>query len=212
MSESTDRQELLLRLDRLEKQVRELEAQLHLEENRRRAEQGLLEELRLLAHRDALTGLANRFALEETLEHELERARRKAHVTSVVLFDVDGFKGINDRCGHERGDAVLRLVGGVIGSLKRAYDTAGRWGGDEFLLVLPETTLAEAELVAERVREAVARIPPEDFAPLSISGGVSSSEQAPEWEDLLRLADAALYRAKQQGRNRIVPAPAAKSA
>ncbi|HEY7214073.1 MAG TPA: GGDEF domain-containing protein [Thermoanaerobaculia bacterium] len=205
-------QELLLRLERLEQQVCELEDQLRLEESRRRAEQGLVEELRLLAHRDALTGLANRFALEEALEQELERARRKAHVTSVALFDVDGFKRINDRFGHERGDAVLRLVAGVLGAVKRAYDTAGRWGGDEFLLVLPETTLGEATHVAERVREAVARIPPEDCGPLSISGGVCSSEQSGEWEALLRLADTALYRAKEQGRDRIVRAPAARSA
>ena len=192
--------------------TRDVHTQVEDQENRRRTEQGLLEELRLLAHRDVLTGLANRFALEQALEHELERARRKAHVTLVVLFDVDRFKRINDLFGHERGDAVLRLVGGVIGSLKRAYDTAGRWGGDEFLLVLPETPLAEAELVAERVREAVERIPPEDFGPLSVSGGVSSSEQGAEWGALLRLADMALYQAKEQGRNRIVLAQAVRSA
>ncbi len=165
-----------------------------------------------LAMRDGLTGLFNRRALYQHTENELSRARRENFPLSVVLLDIDHFKSVNDQHGHLVGDQALRLVADIITHSKRPYDWAGRWGGEEFLVVLPNTGPPEARIVAERMRENVARaqfVPPDDDRPLQlrISLGVSSTPIRPDstllLDQLLHQADEALYRAKRGGRNRV---------
>ena len=165
-----------------------------------------------LAMRDGLTGLFNRRALYQHTENELSRARRENFPLSLVLLDIDHFKSVNDQHGHLVGDQALRLVADIITHSKRPYDWAGRWGGEEFLVVLPNTGPPEARIVAERMRENVARahfvLPDDDRSlQLHISLGVSSASVSPDstlmLDQLLHHADEALYRAKRGGRNRV---------
>jgi len=183
---------------------------------RERAAQSRIERL---AHFDTLTGLPNRALLMDRLGQESARAKRGARPFAVVMFDLDGFKKVNDTWGHEAGDQVLRQVGLRARSCVRASDTIGRLGGDEFLAVLPETTLEGAQGVAEKLREAL-RAPYEltkDTATLGASLGIAVFPQhGTDSEDLQRAADAALYHSKREGKNRIsvarTPRENAKSA
>src|SRR3989338_4684404 len=109
-----------------------------------------------LATHDSLTGLFNRRALYELAEAELERARREGKPVSLIMLDIDHFKQVNDRHGHLVGDQSLRYVANALNNNRRPYDLAGRWGGEEFLLVLPATALTEAAAVAERLRSFIA--------------------------------------------------------
>jgi diguanylate cyclase (GGDEF)-like protein/PAS domain S-box-containing protein len=163
-------------------------------------EVALLGKLERDARLDALTGLLNRRALQTSLAAELKRTRRKSRTTALVLFDCDHFKRINDAYGHGRGDEVLRQMGSCVAQVKRTYDIAGRWGGDEFVLLLPETDADGALLVANRIRRAVQSALPE----LTLSFGISSTANASSVDQLLEQADAALYEAKRLGRNRCV--------
>ena len=167
-----------------------------------------------LAMRDGLTGLFNRWALYEYTEAELIRARREHFPLSLVLIDIDHFKAVNDQYGHLFGDQALKLVSEIIIHSKRPYDWAGRWGGEEFLVVLPNTATQDAKLVAERMREnvAAAKLPLADnnHLQLYISLGVTSiltspgtGPISPILDRLLHQADEALYRAKRSGRNRV---------
>jgi two-component system cell cycle response regulator len=165
----------------------------------------LFEELR----EDPPTHLGNRLRLDEDLNVLQARARRYGHSYAVALCDVDLFKAYNDRYGHLAGDEVLKKVAGVIKRNRRGGDTAYRYGGEEFLIVLPEQTLEGAASTADHLRKAVEglRIPHEANVPqgtVTISAGVAlfkgSSKSA---DELLKQADAALYRAKVAGRNRV---------
>jgi diguanylate cyclase (GGDEF)-like protein len=169
--------------------------------------------LELESHRDArtdaLTGLDNRRAIQEKGLLELKRAQRIDAPVAVILCDVDHFKRINDRLGHEAGDAVLRRVADVLRSGLRETDLIGRWGGEEFIAVMLDADAAAARDVAERMRKAVAAMPFEGLRDgATISFGVSSLRDfhsIPEdWEALLKKADEHLYRAKSEGRNRVV--------
>jgi diguanylate cyclase (GGDEF)-like protein/PAS domain S-box-containing protein len=172
-------------------------------ERLRRAEEALREELSRRAYSDPLTGLPNRRAVEEALEREAKRCQRTEAVVSLVIFDVDCFKEINDRLGHHKGDEVLQQVGEVIAAASRSYDVVGRWGGDEFLVVLPETGLAEAERIAERLRQAVAGAAIPGTEGVTVSGGASSLAEPTAIDHALQQADRALYQAKHKGRNRV---------
>ena len=170
------------------------------------------EEIRKMARRDALTGLLNRGAIFETFAAELSRARRERAPISIMMADVDHFKRVNDSLGHLAGDCVLRAVADRLGAQVRPYDALGRYGGEEFLVVLPGCSGAEALEVAERLREFVAGSPIACEGrpiPVTISLGVTSIERvisdAPE--PLIAAADAALYEAKHAGRNRVAVAP-----
>ncbi|SFS17249.1 diguanylate cyclase (GGDEF) domain-containing protein [Granulicella pectinivorans] len=162
------------------------------------------------AQLDFLTGTLNRRGIEEALIVEIARTRRSQRPIAVLLIDIDHFKSINDIQGHAAGDEALRLVSRSIASVLRIYDTLGRFGGDEFLLVLPETTGEPAMMIAERIREALismsatARIPP-----MTLSIGVTFFERNEEPIDIIGRADAALYEAKRAGRNcsRLQPPP-----
>jgi len=156
-----------------------------------------------LAVRDELTKLFNRRKLNEMLEHEIGLAHRHATPLSMIIFDLDHFKRVNDTCGHQMGDAVLRETAAEATRQIRGTDTLARWGGEEFCLVLPHTGLAAAVGVAEKVRLAL------DAAPLPCSQRITASFGAAELrpdetpEQLAGRADAALYRAKENGRNRV---------
>jgi diguanylate cyclase (GGDEF)-like protein len=158
-----------------------------------------------LSSKDSLTGLRNRRVMQERLGEELKRARRYGSVLSLLLMDVDGLKGINDAHGHRAGDAALRRTASAIRSGSRATDVAGRWGGDEFVLLAPDTSADEAWVLADRIRGFVADAAATPL--ITISVGVATFRWAEvTWsaEDVVRAADSALYEAKRLGRNRVV--------
>jgi len=184
---------------------------------RERAAQNRIERL---AHFDMLTGLPNRALLIDRLNQESARAKRGARPFAVLMFDLDGFKKVNDTWGHAAGDQVLRQVGTRARACVRASDTVGRLGGDEFLALLPETTLDGAREVAEKLRTALRE--PYDLekgttANVGASVGIAVFPQhGTDAEDLQRAADGALYHSKREGKNRIsvarTPRETAKSA
>lgn len=160
-----------------------------------------------LSRIDPLTGLFNRGQLYPTLEQEVRRTRRSERGFSVLMVDVDGLKGVNDSLGHQRGDEVLRALGRSIRLSIRTVDTAYRYGGDEFLVLLPETDYAGAFVVAEKIRseaeEMGYRLETEG-APTSVSIGlVSHPEDGGSADELVRAADRAMYNAKSLGKNQI---------
>ena len=160
---------------------------------------------------DGLTGLANRRQCEETLASELARLDRFGGSLALVVADLDWFKDVNDRYGHPAGDAVLREFAALLDETLRSVDLAGRWGGEEFLLMLPGTDLGGGAQVAERIRTALAgRIvlsPDGDPIPITASFGVAATPPATSAAELFSAADAALYEAKRNGKNRVETAP-----
>lgn len=164
----------------------------------------LMEETRRLAQTDQLTGLANRRACAERLSHEIQRASRQGTPFCVALCDVDHFKEVNDRWGHGVGDEVLRAVASALRGSVRAIDLVGRWGGEEFIVLLPNASAAGGRVVAERLRAGVLRNATHEPGPerVTISVGVASFG-GEDTDALVARADEALYRAKARGRNRI---------
>jgi diguanylate cyclase (GGDEF)-like protein len=150
---------------------------------------------------DSLTSIANRRALEEALAAEISRAQRFAHELALILLDLDHFKRTNDTHGHAAGDRLLREVARLLASGARQGDTVARWGGEEFVVVLPETDLEGARLLAERLRLEVGTVSLGSTR-VSTSCGVAALLPGDTVETLLAAADAALYRAKENGRNR----------
>lgn len=168
-------------------------------------------ESRRLAITDALTGANNRRFLIKYLPREMTRSRRYGHALSLVMFDVDFFKAVNDTYGHDAGDDVLRqVVSRATSVLRGGSDWIARTGGEEFVALLPETALAGGVTVGEKIRRAISSTPLATRAgpiPVTVSVGVSSMEPgAPsdslDADDLLQIADRALYASKQNGRNR----------
>jgi diguanylate cyclase (GGDEF)-like protein/PAS domain S-box-containing protein len=165
------------------------------------------EQLRLLASTDALTGALNRRRIFELATEELERAIRYNRPLVVAMLDLDHFKAVNDRFGHATGDDALRAVAEVIRGGVRAHDRLGRYGGEEFLLVMPETTLDEAVAALERVRVAVEGLALSsggEKVTLTVSTGVVATQPEVTLDTLLRRADEALFAAKRGGRNRVM--------
>jgi diguanylate cyclase (GGDEF)-like protein len=164
------------------------------------------EALRYQATHDDLTGLWNRGMVRKQLDAEIGRAKRGGRPVAVVLADVDHFKQVNDTHGHAAGDVVLREAATRMRSAIRAYDSIGRYGGEEFLIVLPDCDTGAAVVIAERARASVGRpvrVNELDL-PMSISLGVASLPKGSDDRDaLIRAADEALYRAKAGGRNRV---------
>ena len=167
---------------------------------------------RLVSRRDPLTGAFNRRAFREEYRREADRSRRLGRGMAVVLLDLDHLKAINDRHGHDVGDEVLRQLVHRVSTVIRDHDLLFRWGGDEFVLLLPHTSGEDAPQLAERVRTAISATPMvshtvADQVRVTVSCGVAGSPEAPaEPEALLALADAALYRAKREGRDRVTMA------
>jgi diguanylate cyclase (GGDEF)-like protein/putative nucleotidyltransferase with HDIG domain len=167
--------------------------------------QSLISSLYEAARTDPLTGLTNRRGFRESLDFELERARRAEAPLAVLLGDIDHFKEVNDRCGHHVGDAALRRVARVLGEGKRVIDGLARVGGEEFALVLPDTDAHRAFVLAERMRRQLAEEFAADSVALTISFGVAAyPDQGETAAALLRTADEALYGAKRGGRNMTV--------
>jgi diguanylate cyclase (GGDEF)-like protein len=171
----------------------------------------LFDELRRGSQHDDLTGLGNRRLLRIRLQDELHRAERFAQAVSVLAIDIDHFKSLNDRHGHPTGDASLRKLAGLMTRNLRRIDTIARTGGEEFVVLLPRTSLAEAAQVGEKLRSIVelTEFPGGAGQPggaLTISVGAASLRTGESGSDLLARADTALYEAKDQGRNRLVTA------
>ena len=158
-----------------------------------------------LALTDPLTGVANRRRGEELLSHEIARAERYGHPLSVILFDLDHFKRVNDVNGHAVGDALLRTVTRIVGDQLRATDHLVRWGGEEFLIIAPELGDVRAVQVAERLRGQIARlrIPGDQQMPPTASFGVAFHRAGDSSHSVVQRADVALYAAKNGGRNRV---------
>jgi diguanylate cyclase len=151
---------------------------------------------------DALTGIRNRRALDEHIQSLLAMKNRYEQPFSVAIFDIDHFKKVNDELGHVAGDRVLRTVATVLNQQVRETDFLARYGGEEFVVVMPQTDLAAACLVADRIRYAVEQHPCEEVA-LTLSGGVALIADVETAQDVLQRADMALYDAKLGGRNRV---------
>lgn len=167
------------------------------------------ERVRQLARRDQLTGLYNRREFEDRFQNEFERARRYGMDLSVMMLDLDHFKEVNDTYGHAAGDDVLSAVGRVMKDSTRQVDIAGRYGGEEFTMVLPETDLDSTRELARRLKESIAELEfqADDGTTFQVTASIGVSEYHStdeNHEDILKRADEALYRAKDRGRNRVV--------
>lgn len=160
-------------------------------------------ELEQFSITDSLTGLYNRHKLDMHLVREKERSDRYNHVFSLVILDIDHFKSINDRFGHQAGDEVLRQVGALIKKSIRSSDIPGRWGGEEFLIICPETNRQGAKIFAEKIRKDLQAVSFVSDTTITISGGVAEYELKEDSEKLVKRADDNLYKAKLSGRNRI---------
>lgn len=166
-----------------------------------------VERIRFLATRDDLTGLVNRRHVNELLEREQHRSVRNGARFCIALIDLDFFKRVNDTHGHGAGDAVLRAFADEGRRLVRATDVLGRWGGEEFILLMPDSALPMAREGTERVRQALERlrVPAGDaMLALTLSAGVVQHEPGESIPRMIERADATLYCAKSRGRNRVV--------
>lgn len=168
----------------------------------------LVSELQHLSSHDALTGLLNRRAMEEALDAQFKRSVRTREPFAVMMLDLDHFKRINDRHGHPVGDEALKHVAALLRTEMRGSDSLGRFGGEEFVLLLPNTPMDQAERVAEKLRELLHRSPlANEATSITLSASIGVAQWHGESEDISRVlsrADAALFQAKVQGRNRVV--------
>jgi diguanylate cyclase (GGDEF)-like protein len=162
-----------------------------------------VEALQHLASTDPLTGLANRRGGEKHIANEISRARREKRPLSCLLIDIDRFKQVNDTFGHQAGDQLLRDISGLLRRTVRAYDILIRWGGEEFLVVLPGVELVAARVLAERVRTAVETLDTHGIGPVTISAGAATFEKDYDFASTLKTADRRLYQAKAAGRNSV---------
>jgi diguanylate cyclase (GGDEF)-like protein len=165
--------------------------------------------LKETSFKDDVTGLYNRRFFSLRLEEELSRYRRFNHPVSVVLLDLDNFKAVNDDFGHMMGDETLREVSQILMKHSRGINVVSRYGGDEFAVLLVETSKAGARLYADRIREVVAKYPFSHGRVITASFGVASlpDDEAGTAEDLFRAADEALYAAKRAGKNQVAATP-----
>jgi diguanylate cyclase (GGDEF)-like protein/PAS domain S-box-containing protein len=163
----------------------------------------LEEEIKTIAYSDSLTGLGNRRGFYEMGKAEIARCLRYDRPLSVVMFDIDRFKAINDDFGHLAGDEVLKGIGDCVKATVRDSDLKARWGGDEFILMLPETDAHHAKELAERLLKTLEGYAFYNGIPVTISVGISVLNVEDDMETLVKRADQALYLAKHKGRNRI---------
>ena len=161
------------------------------------------ERLQQLATTDPLTGICNRRCFDETLEREVNRAARLSSPLSLILFDVDHFKRVNDMFGHQTGDRVLAQLAGAVSGAIRTSDLFSRWGGEEFAVLLPGSNLAAAHLLAEKLRSVLEAQPFPDVGQITCSFGVGEYAPGDDADGLMKKVDHCLYRAKTLGRNRV---------
>jgi len=161
------------------------------------------QELLRISERDTLTGLLNRRSLELRLSSELNRSARHNTPLSLLIMDIDHFKQVNDTLGHAAGDHAIRHIADIANEHCRDYDLLFRFGGEEFLICLPDTNLNTAEQIANRLRQAIEQRPINAPEPLTMTAsiGIASCQGDMDWQTLLKHADQALYRAKRLGRN-----------
>jgi diguanylate cyclase (GGDEF)-like protein len=192
-------------LERYDKQVRHLEKLVRISDHYQKNLQELNEALRVASLHDPLTNLPNRRLIIESLQHETSAVERGRKTFSLMIFDVDYFKAINDGWGHEAGDAALIAIAESVKHSLRAYDVCARWGGEEFLILLPETTGEKALEIAERLLTQINELSlpnlPETRK-LTVSIGVASHEPKTDFAQTIKRADDALFQAKREGRNR----------
>ncbi|MEJ5059206.1 MULTISPECIES: sensor domain-containing diguanylate cyclase [unclassified Pseudomonas] len=160
-----------------------------------------LEENRKLAETDVLTSVANRYRLEKALPQACERAQRFRQPLALIAMDIDDFKTINDHYGHALGDAALVQVVESVERCVREGDLFARWGGDEFIVILPDTSLADARLLAEKIRHRLGSLPPVGDFQVTMSFGVVQRFEDEQQTGLMARADQALYRSKISGKN-----------
>lgn len=168
-------------------------------------------QLRELSVRDYLTNLFNRRHMEETLDQELDRAARQRQNLGLIMLDIDHFKAFNDIHGHAAGDAVLKAIGSILQAESRPYDAACRFGGEEFVLILPDSPCEATAIRAEQIRQKISCLDVDymcrDLSAVTVSIGVAIyPDHGLTGEDILKSADTALYRAKAEGRNRVAVA------
>ena len=161
-------------------------------------------ELKKQAEHDALTGLLNRRVGERKLKLCCKTAQSKKQAYALILIDIDNFKKINDQFGHDEGDRVLRQCAKLINSSVRMGDIVTRWGGEEFLIVLPGCPLDAARDLAERIRKVVASQNDPVVGQITLSLGVGTVRLSENYTELLKRTDEALYQAKRSGRNKVV--------
>ena len=162
----------------------------------------VIKEFKFLAETDSLTGLYNRRKIEELLQKEIDRSRRYGSPLSLVFLDIDNFKELNDTYGHAKGDEVLSKVACIIKNEVRATDFVGRYGGEEFLIILPHTQPQQALSLAHRIRK---RVEEADLGvgKLTVSVGVTGLREKDSIETLFNRVDRAMYMAKERGKNRV---------
>lgn len=163
-------------------------------------------ELEVMSVTDKLTGLFNRSKLDSAIQKEHPRFIRYGHAYSVIIFDIDHFKKVNDTYGHLIGDYVLKEIAKISNEHTRETDIVGRWGGEEFLVICPDTDLDGAFVLAENLRSAIENYKYEHVEKITSSFGVASSSGVTEYEVILKKADDALYQSKQTGRNKVTKA------
>jgi len=156
-----------------------------------------------LARTDSLTGIMNRPAFEEVLSKEITRSRRYRMPISLILFDIDDFKALNDKYGHLFGDKILKRITSVVKESIRGTDIFARWGGEEFVVLLPNTTITETLSVAEKLRKKIQSVGMGTKAPVTASFGVTEVEDGDDAFRVILKADKALYIAKTNGKNRV---------
>jgi two-component system, cell cycle response regulator len=185
----------------------ELKSRVKIGERIIRLEQKIIQ----IANTDYLTGVFNRRAFMERLEQEINRSVRHKKGFSVIITDIDHFKNINDSHGHQVGDLVLQKFAGKLSEISRSYDFVGRYGGEEFIICLPETGMEQSGLIAERMRSEIAglkiNLPGNSSAPVSVTAsfGIASCIEncIGNTDSIIKMADDALYQAKAEGRNRV---------
>jgi len=184
----------------LEKKIKSRTHELEIQKTR--AEKAV-EELKIIAITDRLTGLYNRLKLDESLENEFYRAHRYAHQFAVILLDLDFFKSVNDTYGHQEGDQVLMEVAKILQKQVREIDIVGRWGGEEFLIIYPSTNLHGVLSVAEKMRSKIEKYNFPAVGTITASFGVTVWYPDDMIESMIARVDKALYKAKDNGRNRV---------
>lgn len=192
-------------LERYDKQVRHLQKLVRISDRYQQNLQELNEALKIASLHDPLTNLPNRRFLIENLQHETAAVERGRKPFALAIFDVDYFKTINDDWGHEAGDEALIAIAGTVKNSLRSYDFCARWGGEEFLILLPETTGEEALEIAERLRVQInelllPNLP--ETRKITVSIGVAEYQPKTNYNQTVKHADDALFQAKRAGRNR----------
>lgn len=165
------------------------------------------DKLKRLATTDSLTQAYNRTLFDEIMGREMERVSRYGQTLSIIIFDLDNFKCVNDSFGHISGDKVLREMADIVRGNIRGVDYLVRWGGEEFLIILPETDLDGAAMLSERIRAVIQDHSFEGVGTVTVSLGVTAVRAEDTVDTLIKRADEALYMAKGGGRNRVVTSP-----